>query len=64
MNREESADVEVESFDDVIAGQEAETLAGHVDLTGFFPLRAQPAAPTASATPAQSSGAKVEPPKM
>ena len=48
----------------VIAGQEAETLAGHVDLTGFFQLRAPaPAAPTASAAPAEAA-AKAEPPKL
>jgi hypothetical protein len=29
----------------LIHGQEADTLAGHVDLTGFFPVGAQPAVP-------------------
>jgi hypothetical protein len=32
----------------LIHGQEADTLAGHVDLTGFFPVGAQPAAPASS----------------
>lgn len=37
----------------LIRGQEAETLAGHLDLTGFFPLDApEPAAADAPATPA------------
>lgn len=34
----------------LIAGQEVDALAGHVDLTGFFELRA-PAAPKAEAAP-------------
>jgi hypothetical protein len=32
----------------LIHGQEADTLAGHVDLTGFFPVGAQAAAPAAA----------------
>jgi spore germination protein GerM len=32
----------------LIHGQEADTLAGHVDLTGFFPVGAQPAAPASA----------------
>jgi Sporulation and spore germination len=32
----------------LIHGQEADTLAGHVDLTGFFPVAAQPAAAPAT----------------
>ncbi|MGH9704148.1 MAG: hypothetical protein ACRD4K_12310, partial [Candidatus Acidiferrales bacterium] len=37
----------------LIHGQEAETLAGHVDLTGFFDLNPPVAAPPATAaTPA------------
>ena len=38
----------------LIHGQEAETLAGHVDLSGFFPVEAPPAADTA--TPSAASG--------
>jgi hypothetical protein len=34
----------------LIHGQEAETLAGHVDLTGFFDLNAAPAPNSAAAT--------------
>jgi spore germination protein GerM len=37
----------------LIRGQEAETLAGHVDLTGFFPLN--PPEPPAAETPAASA---------
>ena len=44
----------------VIAGQEAETLAGHVDLTNFFQLRA----PAPPASPAEGAAAKTEPPRM
>lgn len=36
----------------LIHGQEAETLAGHIDISGFFDLHAQPAAAPATATPA------------
>lgn len=39
----------------LIHGQEAETLAGHVDLTGFFDLN-PPAATTAIPAPSSSSG--------
>jgi Sporulation and spore germination len=39
----------------LIHGQEAETLAGHLDLTGFFDLH--PAVPPAAATPAQAAPA-------
>jgi hypothetical protein len=43
----------------LIHGQEAETLAGHVDLSGLFPVRSPespnaPAAPDAAANPAKS----------
>jgi hypothetical protein len=40
----------------LIHGQDIETLAGHLDLTGFFPVRAE-VPPTAPAQPA-STGAK------
>jgi len=40
----------------LIHGQEAETLAGHIDLTGFFDLNpASPAPATAAAAPGASS---------
>jgi len=39
----------------LIRGQEAETLAGHLDLTGFFPVAAPPPAP-APAAPAAPAG--------
>jgi hypothetical protein len=43
----------------LIHGQEVETLAGHVDLTGFFDLNAPAApAPTTPAASATSGGAK------
>lgn len=46
----------------LIHGQEAETLAGHVDLTGYFDLHSvAPAAPSAAAIPAPLSGAKSAP---
>jgi hypothetical protein len=35
----------------LIHGQESETLAGHVDLTGFFAANPAPAAPAAPASP-------------
>jgi len=40
----------------LIHGQEAETLAGHVDLTGFFDLNPPVAAPPAPATAAKPAG--------
>ncbi len=42
----------------LIRGQEAETLAGHIDLSGFFKVRpagATPAAPSTPQTPAPST---------
>jgi hypothetical protein len=39
----------------LIRGQEAETLAGHLDLTGFFPLTSPE--PAAATTPAASAAA-------
>jgi hypothetical protein len=49
----------------LIHGQEAETLAGHVDLTGYFDLHsvapAAPPAPSAAAIPAPPSAAKSAP---
>ncbi|MGB6821591.1 MAG: GerMN domain-containing protein [Candidatus Acidiferrales bacterium] len=44
----------------LIHGQEAETLAGHVDISGFFDLRTQPAPATATpaATPAPAQQPK------
>lgn len=51
----------------VIAGQEVETLAGHMDLSNFFYLRAPelPASPAspAPAPAADGAAAKTEPPK-
>ncbi len=40
----------------LIHGQDTETLAGHLDLTGFFPVRAE--TPPAAPTPAPATGAK------
>ena len=40
----------------LIHGQETETLAGHLDLTGFFPVRAEAAHPPARAAPAAPVG--------
>ncbi len=49
----------------LVHGQEAETLAGHLDLYGFFPVMSAPAATPASAPAASpaapSSGAPVSP---
>jgi len=46
----------------LIHGQEAETLAGHVDLTGFFDLNsAAPPSPNASAVPAMPAPAAPSP---
>jgi hypothetical protein len=43
----------------LIHGQEVETLAGHVDLTGFFDLNpASPPAPTTPIGSAPASGDK------
>lgn len=42
----------------LIHGQEAETLAGHIDISGFFDLRAQPAAAPGAATPAATAPAQ------
>ena len=41
----------------LIHGQESETLAGHLDLTGFFPVRAQASPRTAPAPAAPASKA-------
>ena len=48
----------------LIHGQEAETLAGHVDISGFFDLRTQPAPATATpaATPAPAQQPKPDAP--
>jgi spore germination protein GerM len=47
----------------LIHGQEAETLAGHVDLTGFFDLNtAAAAAPGAPASPAATPPSTTTPP--
>jgi hypothetical protein len=46
----------------LINGQEADTLAGHVDLTEAFELRAAPPAEKAALTPSGGPG-KLEPPK-
>lgn len=40
----------------LIHGQESETLAGHVDLTGFFAVNPAPAAPTSPPAKAPSRG--------
>ena len=40
----------------LIHGQEAETLAGHVDLTGFFDLNSPGPPPAPAAPPARSGG--------
>jgi len=39
----------------LIHGQEAETLAGHIDLTGFFPVTPPESTDSTSAAPAQSA---------
>jgi hypothetical protein len=39
----------------LIRGQEAETLSGHIDLTGFFPVHAPQPAQSPAAAPAASS---------
>ena len=46
----------------LIHGQEAETLAGHLDLTGFFPLRAVAPVPAAPAAPAKPAAGGLTPP--
>ena len=46
----------------LIHGQEAETLAGHLDLTGTFPVSANAPAATSASAPA-ASGASVSPKK-
>jgi spore germination protein GerM len=48
----------------LIHGQEAETLAGHIDISGFFDLRTQPAPATATpaATPAPAQQPKPDAP--
>jgi len=48
----------------LIHGQEVDTLAGNVDLTGFFDLHppAQPAGAGAAATPPSAPGASATPP--
>ena len=40
----------------VIEGQETETLAGHLDLTGLFDLRGRAASPSAELTPSAAPG--------
>jgi hypothetical protein len=42
----------------LLHGQEADTLAGHVDLTGFFPVRTTSPANPSAPTPAAQSGGK------
>lgn len=42
----------------LIHGQEAETLAGHVDISGFFDLHVQPASAPGTATPAATAPAQ------
>ncbi len=46
----------------VIHGQEVDTLAGHLDLTGFFPLRPGAAAQPAPAAPGTSAAGGLTPP--
>ncbi len=46
----------------LVHGQEAETLAGHLDLTGFFPLRAVAPDPAAPAAPAKPAAGGLTPP--
>ena len=43
----------------LVHGQEAETLAGHLDLYGFFPVTSAPAVTPAAAPGAAASGAPV-----
>lgn len=45
----------------LIHGQEAETLAGHIDISGFFDLYAQPAAAPGTATPAATPAPAQQP---
>jgi hypothetical protein len=45
----------------LIHGQEADTLAGHVDLTGFFPVGPQPAPSAPSATQVAPPGPTAPP---
>jgi hypothetical protein len=57
---------DVHSLKILIHGQEADTLAGHLDLTGFFPVISPPPADTTTspqpATPATQSAAAPQPP--
>lgn len=43
----------------LIHGQEAETLAGHIDLTGFFDLSPSPSQPSSTTTAPSASSAAV-----
>lgn len=45
----------------LVHGQEAETLAGHIDISGFFDLRAQPATAPGMATPAATPAPAQQP---
>lgn len=45
----------------LIHGQEAETLAGHIDISGFFDLHAQPATAPGTATPAATPAPAQQP---
>ena len=45
----------------LVHGQEAETLAGHIDISGFFDLRAQPATAPGTATPAATPAPAQQP---
>jgi spore germination protein GerM len=45
----------------LIHGQEAETLAGHIDISGFFDLHAQPATSPGTATPAATPAPAQQP---
>lgn len=45
----------------LIHGQEAETLAGHIDISGFFDLHAQPASAPGTATPAATPAPAQQP---
>ena len=45
----------------LIKGQEAETLAGHLDLTGYFDLNAPPASQTSPPAPAKSETSPQKP---
>ena len=48
----------VHSLKILIHGQETDTLAGHLDLTGFFPIPTLPSNPTAAAGAASSAPPK------